>query len=647
MRGGEAEVLRQSASAKSLETWRELLQELSERNPDEISVDECYGLVDELDRVLRSKNDTMAELVEACEAIAEVFMKFRGSLEYSAILEHMLDRVCMVPGGHVKLGALLEAIKIEIKSDDAHAYLALDVVRVALQRLYLRKDVLWESRSKIMGVCYDAMLRVALRNGLHNLADIMRGSVAREEFCGPKSEICRMAMLRISIYDKRDVPSDGEIVKVLRRYPALSGMLDPGRVIESKWRLTRLIHHISLDHLVGHEDYGWAYTAMAESNIRIRYWLDRIYRQHGISNGSEQDGPGAVTRKPPLAPTNILVSVRYLALEIYDFWELYQKSHEVSQGQEISDVSGIYRIVEKYKDSKNMQILHKRFGARPRWTLGEASRHIGHIGLDKFVFYAHLVLMFQDAVYRTIPSRHRRDRVRGLQQAQVSVSFEPVTAEEKKKSKEEYSDVSVVFGTPKRQDAYMAMHESLLCMRLLVTNFNEGSRHLAENTLEGYLRFSNEVYNVRYMILELANFIKQYDEMGLKMKSGKSSFMPKFLKRKELYRQLRNRHATHVLIGGVRDIQGAIEENPDLISGILRDVMEAGSLVTRLSREFEGYAEFDMRAMTHMETQLIERKLDRIRAESSGRYGNELVDPDQKLTMQRRKEEVKHTLGIK
>lgn len=646
MRVSEAEMLRQSASARSLETWRELLQELSERNPDEVSADECYEVVDELDRILKSESNTTAELGEACVAVVELFMRFNGSLEYSAILERMLDRVCMVPGGHVRLGMLLDAIKIENKADDAHAYLALDAVRVALRHLYLREGALPESRREIMGVCYDAMLRVALRNGPHNLASIMKGSVAREEFCGPGSEICRMAMLRISIYDKRDVPSDDEILKVLRRYPALSGMLDPKRVIESKWRLTRLIHHISLDHLISHEDYEWAHTAMAESSIRIRYWLDEIYRQHGASNNPEQDELDAEARKPPLSPTNIMVSVRYLALEIYDFWELYQKSHETAQDLEIKDTSGIYKIVKEYKDSEKMQILRK-FGAHPCWTFREASRHIDSVGLDKFVFYAHLVLMFQDAVYRTIPSRHRRDRVHALQQAQISVSFKPVTEAEEKKSKETYSNASVTFKAPKSQDAYTAMHESRLCMMLLAINFNEGSRHLTENTLEGYLRFSNEVYNVRHMILELANFIKHYDEISLKIENGGNVFTPKFLKRKELYCQLRDECAAHVRIDGIRGIQRLIEKNPDLVSDILRDITEVDSLVTRLSGEFEGCGGPGMRAMTHMEIKLIGRRLDRIHTESNERYGNEFVGPDQKLTMQRKKEEVKQTLGIK
>lgn len=644
---GEPAMLRQSASAKSLETWKELLQELGERAPDEISADECHGVVDELAKILKSKNDTTGELGEACEAIVGAFTRFKGRLEYGAILERMLYKICMVRGGQKGLGMLLGAIEIESEESDEHAYLALDVVRMALRHLYLREDFLRGSRREVLSACYDAMLRVALRNGLRNLAEIMRGSAAREEHCGPGSEICRMAMLRISIYDKRDVPSDAEILKVLRRYPALSEMLDPKRVIESKWRLTRLIHHISLDHLVNHEDYEWAYIAMAESNIRIRYWLDMIYREHGISNNPRQDVLYEAAQEPSLAPAKIMVSARYLALEIYDFWELYQKNHKLVQDLEIRDASGIYKIVKEYKDSREVRTLRNKFGAHPCWTFDEAAKHIDAMGLDRFVFYAHLVLMFQDAVYRAIPSRHRRDRNRGVREAHISVSFEPVTKSEGSEGKEAYSGVSVVFKSPKSQDAYTAMHESLLCMTFLTINFNEGNEHSMDKTLEGYLRFSSEVYNVKYMILELANFIKQLDEMGLKMTRGGKAFTPGFLGRKELYRQWRNKYAAHAQMDGVRGIQRLVEDNPDLISNILRDITEAGNLVTRLSSEFEEYGGFAITPMTHMEMKLVERRLDRIHMEANECYGNEFVDPDQELTMQRRKEEVRRTLGLK
>lgn len=643
----EAGVLGQSVGTKSLEAWKELLHEMSRRESDEIGADECHELVDELERILKSRDDTAAGLGEACETIAGLFVGFRGSLEYGAILERMLSKICMAPGRQACLDILLNSIKIESAENDAHAYLALDVVRMALRRLYLHEDALRGSRCEVLGACYDAMHRAASRNGLRNLAEIMGGSAARMEFCGPGSEICRMAMLRISIYDKRDVPSDGEILGVLRRYPALSGMLDSKRVIESKWRLTRLIHHISLDHLVSHEDYEWAYIAMAESNIRIRYWLDMIYREHGIANNPKQDALYEAARRPSLASTNIMVSARYLALEIYDFWKLYQKNHKMVQDLEIRDAAGIYKIVKEYKDAREMRELRNKFGAHPCWTFDEAARHINAMGLDRFVFYARLVLMFQDAVYRTVPSRHRRARNSGVQEAQISVSFEPVTKSEGRKSREEYANVSVVFKTPKSQDAYITMHESLLCMMLLSINFNEGKERNGDETLEGYLRFSSEVYNVKYMILELANFIKQFDEMNLEMTRGGKAFTPDFLKRREFYLQWRNDYAAHVLEDGVRGIQRLVEENRDLISNILRDIAEADSLVTRLSSEFEGYGGFDINPMTRTEVKLVEGKLDRMRAESNEHYGNEFVDPGQEITIQRRKEEVRRTLGLK
>lgn len=637
---------RQYPGAVSLESWEESLQELSECNAGEIGGDEYYELVDELTRIVKSRNDTTEVLCKAGVAIAKMFGKIRGDAEYGIVLERMLDKVYMVPGGHVGLGALLGEIKIEDKANDAHAYLALDAIRVILRYLYLREDILRAARQEILKVCYDTMLRVAVRNGLHNLAEIMDGGAAREEFCGHGSEICRMAMLRNSIYDKRDVPSDEEILRVLRKYPLLSGTLDPKQVIDSKWRLTRLIHYIALDRLVNHEGSGHVYTAVSESNIRVRYWLDKIYRQHGIYNNPEQDLLDVLTQKPVFVHINIMIAIRYLALEIYDFWELYNKNHDLVKDLEIKDPAGIYRIIQECGIIRELREIRNEFGAHPGWAFEKAAERIAAMGLDRFVLNAHLVLMFQDAVCRTMPSRHRRDHVHDVRQAQISVKVDPVTRSEGEKIKESYANTSVVFKDQKRRDLYVTMHESVLCMMLLHESFNEAREHYGKNTLAAIQRFSNEVYNVKYMILEMANFIKQYEEMKLDVTKDGRVFERGFMARKSLYNEFRNNYAAHTRQDGINGIQALIEKQPDILSCVLRDIVEADNLVTRLSSEFPEYEQCSLRLMTSTEISRVQRKLDRIRKESNEHYGNEFVDPDQEQTMQRRKEEVRRILGL-
>lgn len=644
--GARSETGLQKPGAKALGAWKESLLELSECRPEEVRLDEYYGLVDDLAKIVKSDVKAPEKLREASVAMAEMSSKFRKDSEYGVMLERMLDKVYMVPGGHSGLGALLGGIKIEDEASDAPAYLALDIIRVILRHLYLRGDALRESWSDFLGVCYDAMLRVAVRNKLGNLANIMKDGATSEELCGPNSEICKMAMLRISIYDKRDVPSDEDILKAIRRYPALNSVLDPTSVLESKWRLTDLICHISLDHTISHDGHGQAYEALYESSARIRYWIDMIYRQHGISNNLEYDKLDTVTKKPVLANTNIMVAIKYLVLETWDFWRLYGKNQDMISELKIDDPFGIYRASQEYANAKEMREMRDGFGAHsPCWAFEEAAKHINTMGLDRLVFYARLVVMFQEAAYRAIPSRHQRDHMRDVQRAQIPLTIEPVTILEGEAIKKPYGRADVEFRGQKDQNAYVAMRESLLCMVLLSACFNEARENLKKGTLASYLRFSNEVYNIKYMVLELANFIKVHESMKLSMTSNGKALVPSFLKRKELYCRLRDKYAAHAIMDGSDGMQRLIQKNPGLISDALRDVVEADGLVTRLASEFQEYNELPVRQMTHTEIKRTQRRLDRI-CRDFDEYANNAAGPKQAQAIQSKKREARRVLEL-
>ncbi|MDD9813927.1 MAG: hypothetical protein OXU37_06665 [Thaumarchaeota archaeon] len=641
----EAEMQRCGTGVIALEAWKESLRELGECNPDEIGGDEYYELVDELERIVKSSHDAAGVRSEAGLAVAEMFGRIRGDAEYGILLERMLDRVYMVPGGQAGLGALLGGIKVEDKSNGAHAHLALDAIRVILRYLYLREGVLRASRREILEACYDAMRRVAVRNGLRNLAEIMGGKAAREEFCGPGSEICRMAMLRNGIYDKRDVPSNEEILRVLCKYPTLSDVLDPKRVIDSKWRLTRPIHYISLDHIVSHDRHGPTYTAISESNTRVRYWLGRIYHQHRIYNNSKLGLPGGTAQDPALVSTNIMVAIRYLALEICDFWDLYGKNFDLLKGLEIWDPAGIYKSVQERRIGKELQEIRDGFGAHPSWTFERAGERIDAMGMDRLVLNAHLVLMFQDAVYRAMPSRHRFDHMHGVRRAQIFAKAAPVTKAGETVIKEEYDSTSVVFRGQKAEDAHVTMRESLLCMTALLASFNGAREDCEKSAPWAFWRFSNEAHNVKYMVLEMANFTKQWEEMGADITKNGKALVPGFLERKEAYYKFRDGYSAHARLDGISGMQTMAEGHRDLLSCVLRDIVEAGALVARLSREFPKYEGFSMRLMSSIEINRIQRRLDRIRSETNGHHGGEPASPGQEQAIQER-EGAKSALGL-
>lgn len=624
--------------------WKMSLLDLSKCDM-KVGSEYCRRLVDDLLEIARSGNSATEAIDEAGAAIAGMFGKFHSNAIYNDILVGMLDRVYMVPGGCERLDAFFGGIDIENGLHDKYAYFALDVVRVVLRSLFVRDGELRGSRQAALGACYDAMLRAAARNGLVNLAKIMGIGSTREECCGSDPDICRMAMLRVSIYDKRDVPSGEEALRVLDRYPALKGALGPKRVIESMPLLTRLVYHISLSHLAAQKDYAWAYTAVYESNIRVRYWLDKIDLRHGGSAGSRL---GAAARGlKPVVP-NTVVAARYLALEIDDFWRLYDASCGLVRDMDIDDPEGVYGAMRRQGGTrKAIREMRGRFGARSGWTFGEASARIDGVGLERLVLYAHLVLMFQDAVYRTIPGRYSKNRLHDVRQLQVCAELRPPTTREEREAGETYNALSVAFSGEKTQGRYVAMRESALCMLLMYASFVDAVRGHGRDALEGYLGFSVEVYSVKYMILELANFVEQYAGMGVVLARGKIAFTPRFLGRRKLYQEFRDGYAGHRRADGIGGLREMVEKAPSLISDILRDIVEADALASRLAREFKKYRPCAPRLMTDMETRRMEGRLDTVRRAIIEHYGAGFADPGQEQDALRRREEVSRILGVK
>jgi len=640
---GEMAALGQRMDPGGMAGWKMSLLDLSKCDM-KAGSDDCRRLVDGLLEIARSGSSAAGAIDEAGEAMAGMFGKFHSDALYNDMLVGMLDRVYMVPGGCEGLDAFFRGIDIENGLHDKYAYFALDVVRVVLRRLFVRDGELRDSRQAALGACYDAMLRAAARNGLGNLAEIMGRASTREGFCGSDPDICRMAMLRVSIYDRRDVPSVAEALRVLDRYPALKGALGPKRVIESLPLLTRLVYHISLSHLAAQKDHAWVYTAVYESNVRVRYWLDKIDLGHG---GPAKSRPSAAAPGlEPVAP-NTVVAARYLALEIDDFWGLYDANCGLVGGMDIDDPEGVYAAMRRQGGTrKAIREMRERFGARAGWTFEEASARIDGVGLERLVLYAHLVLMFQDAVYRTIPGRYSKNRLHAVRQLQVCAELGPPTTGEEREAGEAYNALSVAFSGEKTQDRYVAMHESALCMLSMYASFVDAVKGHERDALEGYLGFSVEVYSVKYMMLELANFVEQYAGMGVALARGKIAFTPRFLGRRKIYQEFRDGYAGHRRADGIGGLREMVEKTPGLISDMLYDIVEAGALASRLAREFKEHRPCAPRLMTDMETRRMEGRLETVRRAIVEHYGNGFADPGQEQDALRRMEEVRRILGV-
>ena len=591
--------------------------------------EECDKLVQSLADSVNGQKHELAKMMinEIGPTIASTREKFRSNIVHGSILSCLLEKVYVTPDHHDVLRPLFDSIDIDGEGGGKKAYFALDTVRMVLRYVIVREAELGEVRRKILDVCYDTMLKVAKHNGLVRLAKLMDGDDAREEFCGDNAEMIRMAMLHVSVYDKRDIPPDDGICGILNEYPALEKMLGTDNVIKSKSRITQLIHHISANYLVKHDDYEKIYTAVYESNIRIRYWINQIYICHDDTRQPPQNDTERAMRQPSLQFLNVLSSIRYLALEVFDFLEIYESDHHVVDNLKLDDPGGFYKIMRGRGEVKNtIGKMRREFGAHPIQTFEEISEQVNAIGLDTLVLYVRLTLLFQDAVFRTIPSRYHRDE-NLMKQEFIPISWSPVTKEDVRVVESTYDGVSMSLNEGDHQRTYVTMYESLLCMSMLNINFTNVSEKPQKETLDILMKFSSEVYNTKYMILELANFVEQYEELApkLKTKAGEE-LIPNFLKRKEKYRRLRNHYSAHARFGDIVGIQQVMRENPNLISEMLQDIQEAWIIVTKMQPEFQEYKACAVPLMSDMEMDGVDREIDRIHKESNEYYENRYVE---------------------
>ena len=640
-------MIKPGMSVDLLDEWRGALARWKFQKWEHFNGAECDRLVQSIvDDANVRERESGKMIDEMATIIAGTRGEFRSKIVHGMVLNCMLNKVYVTRDHRGGLHALFDSINIDDKTSDENAYFALDTVRIVLRHVIVREEELCEVKREILELCYDTIQRAAWRNGLVRLAELMGDKKVRDEFCGVNAQIVNMAMLRVSVYDKRDIPPDDGIREILAEYPALKKILGADDVVGSKSHITQLIHHISANYLVKRENYEKIHAVVYESNIRIRYWINQIYVQHNSSLQPIRDSPERAMLQPSLRFLNVLSSIRYLVLEICEFLELCERDHRVVGRAELKDPGGIYRIIqEQGRVRDDIKKMRDGFGARPAWTFKEISEQVESMGLDTFVLYAHLVLMFQDAVYGTIPSRYHRDE-RPVKPWQVPVSWMPVTVEEVREMEKAYEGMSV---SPKKehQSECATMHESLLCLMMLDINFTNVSEHIGEETLDAHMKFSNEVYNLKYMILELANFVEQYEKLApeVKTRTGKE-IVPDFLVRKEKYFALRDLYSAHTQFDDSPGIQQIITENPDLVSKMLRDVQEARIIVTKMSPEFQEYEACAVSLMTDMEMDGVERELDYIRGEFNECNGNGFGEISRDQALQKKRERMKKILGV-
>ena len=93
------------------------------------------------------------------------------------------------------------------------------------------------------------------------------------------------------------------------------------------------------------------------------------------------------------------------------------------------------------KTSEWIRNARNSFGAHIDWTFNEVRKSIDDIGLNRIMHYAKSVVMFQDAICKTIP--HRYYKPTNDKRCSGDITFPKSDEKEKMKQKYAKSDLEV------------------------------------------------------------------------------------------------------------------------------------------------------------------------------------------------------------
>ena len=632
MKAGEG-----AASAAGTGGWKQAAAQLGAAGPGRELDEACRRAVDELERAAGHGAGARG-LEEATRELSGLL----DDLDYDTcakVLGASIGRVYTTPENCGALGALFGEIG---KGDDAHrrTRLALEGVRVALMCAYARADGPGDSARTVLNLCYDALAGVARDNGLRELSRIMGEEGARAAACSGRGSMGDMARLWGFIDDMHDAPSCAEINDTMGRCGRIRAMVSKKETRLGRARISRFVQRIALDRAM-REDYQVIYTVAAESNIRIRYWIDEIYAQHGVHNDPFllDSLPRSVFQKRSMRWANLAVAVKYLALELGSFrkWERYAY-RKIVKRLNTENPDALYKILEGRKEAEGpVMRLRNSFGAHIDWTFNEVKAEVDRVGLASIMCHARRVLLFQDAAYRKIPHKyHARDPWAHEAAKGVTLLGEPDRLE---KITEKYREADIELSA-KYVNTWHAIHESSLGLCMVHAKYLE-RLHQYDESADGFILLNLEMYNVKYMFLELCNITEKLKGIALD-----APFDPGFFSREKEYCRLRNYYAAHPRPRKIQNIMQVLEEERELLSQIPYDIGEVEQVVQKLEKKFSEMRTYEITHMTKREMDDIELDIVRTKERSHADLGNAFWDPDEEQGRREAKEILKEKFGL-
>lgn len=388
-------------------------------------------------------------------------------------------------------------------------------------------------------------------------------------------------------------------------------------------------------------DYGAMYAAAYESNIRVRHWLCDIYDLHALpQNPQLHDTPHrSALHSPTLRTLRLLLSVRHLVLELWNFQTIYTHYSQMKKDLDVGKASDLSLIIKDHKVVGSLKRLRNDL-AHQAMALGDLAEEIESLGLGSFVHYARAVLMFEDAVYRTVSNNRHKPKNANWDLSKLT--FELPGSLDRDAFAKKYSNVNFPLDPERNYRECVLMGELRLSLLMLYTSFVESAQNASDHTLDSHLRFTSHVYNSKYMIMDMHSFIAKFIKLGLQ-----KAVTPDFLARERLYNSLRHDHFAHTKITKIQTIESLLATHPDLFSHMLLDILEIDAITSRLLERFETPSLREIPLMSREQIDKIDKEMKAVQLESHGRLGRSYMDPHEEKKRLEARAIAKRRLGLR
>lgn len=290
-------------------------------------------------------------------------------------------------------------------------------------------------------------------------------------------------------------------------------------------------------------------TLEVESTIRIRHLLDGIrgayYANQRVRQGVTLDRVERADMEyaSPDSSRKLVVLAKYLFLEIW-MLGLEEKLGEAIAGMEGGGHGRLARTLRRDLETmRTIADLRNRYSAHPTFPLKEAIARVEGHGFARFWQCARrLLLLREDA--GLVSQKSGPPSLEGPRQAAAGLPYRLPTSMEIEEATRRHEGPLHDISWP-RDDSLEIMRDCMVCIRALHEEFRialslfGGSPSAANSE-----RLCNTVYSLKYVVLEMDDFIDRYVGLGLPDEphfldqGGKS-------RRSKRYEKYRNKYSAH------------------------------------------------------------------------------------------------------